>query len=105
MDTNINHNYIPTQATKQALDNTNRIHTNNKIEQTVQEFETVFLAALIKPVVEQAKDPLIADSSAGKIYQDLLIDKYSEMIADSTPLGIKEKVIEILKLREEHPHE
>ncbi|AIL65974.1 Rod binding protein [Rickettsiales bacterium Ac37b] len=108
MDTTINYNYIPNETNKRILEHTNKLHTanqNNKIEQVAKEFEMVFLAALIKPVVEQAKDPFLGDSSAGKIYQDLLVDKYSEIIAESTPLGIKEKVEDLLKLQEAYTHE
>lgn len=108
MDINTSPSYVTKQINGHTLEHTSKLqihNKNNKIEQVAKEFEVVFLSALIKPIVEEAKDPFIGDSSAGKIYQDLLIDKYSEMIAESTPLGIKEKVADLLKLQEAYSNE
>lgn len=73
-----------------------------KIREAAQEFESVFLGEMLRPVFEQLEtDGLFGGGSGERMYRSLLVQEYGRAIARTGSVGVAEAVErEMLKLQE-----
>ena len=73
-----------------------------KIREAAQEFESVFLGEMLRPVFEQLEtDGLFGGGSGERMYRSLLVQEYGRAIARTGTVGVAEAVErEMLKLQE-----
>ncbi len=73
------------------------------IEEAAQEFEAVFLAAMLKPMFAQLKpDETFGGGKGEEVFQGLMVQEYGKMIAQTGQVGIAEHVKqELLRIQEE----
>ena len=73
-----------------------------KIREAAQEFESVFLGEMLRPVFDQLEtDDLFGGGSGERMYRSLLVQEYGRAIARTGAVGVAEAVErEMLKLQE-----
>lgn len=73
-----------------------------KIREAAQEFESVFLGEMLRPVFDQLEtDGLFGGGSGERMYRSLLVQEYGRAIARTGTVGVAEAVErEMLKLQE-----
>jgi flagellar protein FlgJ len=74
----------------------------DKVAEAAQEFETVFLTAMLKPIFETVEvSEEFGGGSAEETWRELLVEEYAEEIAKSGGIGIADSVrAELLRLQE-----
>jgi len=74
----------------------------NKLRETAEEFEAVFLSQMLKPMFEGIEtDGPFGGGQAEGMWRSLMVDEYGKSIAKSGGIGIAESVMsEMLRLQE-----
>lgn len=89
-------------AQTQALPNIPRNADLNKLRDTAQEFEAVFLSQMMKPMFEGiSTDGPFGGGQAEEMWRSLMVDEYGKSIAKSGGIGIADAVMrEMIKMQE-----
>lgn len=74
----------------------------DKIRETAEDFEAVFLAQMMKPMFEGIEtDGPFGGGQAEHMYRDLMVEEYGKSIAKSGGIGIADAVMrEMIKMQE-----
>ena len=74
-----------------------------QIEKAAQEFESVFLAEMLKPMFSPLKpDPLFGGGKGEEVFQGFMIQEYGKMMSDRGGIGLAEHVkAEMIRIQEE----
>jgi len=89
-------------AESQVLPKFSKTTDLNKIRETAQDFEAVFLSQMIKPMFEGIEtDGPFGGGQAEGMWRSLMVDEYGKSIAKNGGIGIADAVMsEMLKLQE-----
>ena len=89
-------------AQTQALPSIPQNADLNKLRDTAQEFEAVFLSQMMKPMFEGIEtDGPFGGGQAEQMWRSLMVDEYGKSIAKSGGIGIADAVMsEMLKMQE-----
>lgn len=89
-------------AESQVLPKFSKAADLNKIRETAQDFEAVFLSQMIKPMFEGIEtDGPFGGGQAEGMWRSLMVDEYGKSIAKNGGIGIADAVMsEMLKLQE-----
>ena len=85
-----------------ALPNISKTADLEKMRQTAQDFEAVFLSQMLKPMFQNlSAEAPFGGGAAEEMWQSLMVDEYGKSIAKSGGIGIADAVMsEMLKLQE-----
>jgi len=74
----------------------------NKLRETAQDFEAVFISQMLKPMFEGIEtDGPFGGGQAESMWRSLMVDEYGKSIAKSGGIGIADSVMsEMLRLQE-----
>ncbi|MCW8916154.1 MAG: rod-binding protein [Magnetovibrio sp.] len=74
----------------------------NKLRDTAQDFEAVFLSQMLKPMFEGLEtDGMFGGGQAEEMWRSLMVDEYGKSIAKSGGIGIADAVMsEMIKMQE-----
>ena len=91
-------------AQSQALPTVPKTTDLNKLRDTAQNFEAVFLSQMFKPMFEGIKsDGPFGGGQAEDMWRSLMVDEYGKSIAKSGGIGIADAVMsEMLRMQEAH---
>ena len=87
----------------QMLEKEKQIPNIEKIEESAQEFEAVFLAEMMKPMFAEVNepDPLFGGGHGEKVFNGFMVQEYGKLMADQGGIGIAEHVkAELIKIQE-----
>jgi flagellar protein FlgJ len=73
-----------------------------RIKETAEEFESVFLAEMLRPMFSniEASEPF-GGGAGEKIYRDMQVDEYGKAIAKAGGIGLAESIMrEMIKMQE-----
>ena len=75
--------------------------TREEAEHLAKEFETMFLAEMLKPVFEQIEtDGPFGGGQAEEAFRPMLVENYAKSLSDSGGVGIADSVLtEILRMQ------
>lgn len=78
----------------------------DKITAKAKEFESVFLAEMMKPMFESVEvDPLFGGGNAENIFRGMLTEEYGKKIASTKGIGIADYVTrELIRAQQEAEH-
>lgn len=103
MDTRIHNMDMQTAMSQRAtLPTVPKTADLEKMRETAQDFEAVFLSQMLKPMFQNltAEAPF-GGGAAEEMWQSLMVDEYGKSIAKSGGIGIADAVMsEMLKLQE-----
>ncbi|MBL4691838.1 MAG: rod-binding protein [Magnetovibrio sp.] len=88
--------------TGRALPTINKTASLQKIKETAEDFEAVFISQMLKPMFEGIKsDTMFGGGQAEDMWRSQMMDEYGKTIAKSGGIGIAKAVMgEMLKLQE-----
>lgn len=74
----------------------------NKLRDTAQDFEAVFLSQMLKPMFEGLEtDGMFGGGQAEEMWRSLMVDEYGKSIAKSGGIGIADAVMsEMIRMQE-----
>jgi len=89
-------------AQGRALPTISKTADLNKLRETAEDFEAVFLSQMLKPMFEGIEtDGPFGGGQAEGMWRSLMVDEYGKSIAKSGGIGIAESVMsEMLRLQE-----
>lgn len=78
-----------------------------KIEEKAQEFESVFLSEMLRPMFEGIDvDPLFGGGKGEEIFNGMLIQEYGKKIAQTGSIGLADFVKkELIRIQQETSHD
>ena len=90
------------QSQAQALPPVPKTADLNKLRETAQDFEAVFLSQMLKPMFEGIEtDGPFGGGQAEEMWRSLMVDEYGKSIAKSGGIGIADAVMaEMLRMQE-----
>lgn len=90
-------------AQAKALPHVPKTQNLEKLRETAQEFEAVFLSQMMKPMFEGIQaDDMFGGGQAEDMYRSLMMDEYGKSIAKSGGIGIADNVMrEMLRMQEQ----
>lgn len=102
MNTNLQIDPQTAMAQGRALPTVPKTADLNKLRETAEEFEAVFLSQMLKPMFEGIEtDGPFGGGQAEGMWRSLMVDEYGKSIAKSGGIGIAESVMsEMLRLQE-----
>lgn len=73
-----------------------------RIKETAEEFESVFLAEMLRPMFSNIEAAAPFGGGAGeKIYRDMQVDEYGKAIAKAGGIGLADSIMrEMIKMQE-----
>lgn len=74
-----------------------------QIEQAAQEFESVFLAEMLKPMFKDVNepDPTFGGGHGEEVFNGILVQEYGKIMAENGGIGIADHVrAELIKIQE-----
>ncbi len=83
-----------------------QVKNYDKITAKAKEFESVFLAEMMKPMFESVDvDPLFGGGNAENIFRGMLTEEYGKKIASTKGIGIADYVTrELIRAQQEAEH-
>ena len=84
-----------------ALPNTHGLDPK-KIKETAQEFESVFIAEMLRPMFDGIKtSEMFGCGSSEKVYRDMQVDEYGKAISKAGGIGLADSIMrEMIKMQE-----
>lgn len=89
-------------AQTKALPTVPRNASLEKMRETAQDFEAVFLSQMMKPMFEGIQtDGMFGGGQAEQMYRDLMVDEYGKSVSKAGGIGIADAVMrEMIKMQE-----
>lgn len=89
-------------AQTKALPTVPRNASLEKLRETAQDFEAVFLSQMMKPMFEGIQtDGMFGGGQAEQMYRDLMVDEYGKSVSKAGGIGIADAVMrEMIKMQE-----
>ena len=77
-------------------------HSPQKIRETAQEFEAVFVAEMLRPMFDGIKtSEMFGGGNSEKVYRDMQVDEYGKAIAKAGGIGLADSIMrEMIKMQE-----
>lgn len=83
-----------THASGRALPNVPKNADLNKLRETAQDFEAVFLSQMLKPMFEGIEtDGMFGGGQGEEMWRSLMVDEYGKSIAKQGGIGIADAVM------------
>ncbi len=84
-----------------ALPNTHGMDPK-KLKETAQEFESVFIAEMLRPMFDGIKtSEMFGGGNSEKVYRDMQVDEYGKAISKAGGIGLADAVMrEMIKMQE-----
>ncbi len=73
-----------------------------KIKETAQEFESVFIAEMLRPMFDGIKtSEMFGGGNSEKVYRDMQVDEYGKAISKAGGIGLADSIMrEMIKMQE-----
>ena len=83
-------------------DMTKKEREKMRMEATAQDFESVFISQMLKPMFESVDvDPMFGGGNAEDVFRGLLVQEYGKNLAEGGGLGFKDALMQQFKIYQE----